>query len=97
MPHPMNNWRPKHSSALAMFQLGCWLEDTAVVLRTLSLRLDARIGANKLASGDGRLLGQMSAHELRDIGLSRADPAPLRDDWFVQCHEIARVTGTLFP
>jgi len=89
--------RPEHSSAAALFQLACWLQDAAVGLCMLAQRLDARIGAHKQAAADRRLFDRMSEHDLRDIGLSHGDLRPLRDDWFVHRHEITRVTGTLFP
>lgn len=92
----MDACRPQHSSAAALFQLACWLQDAAVALRAMAERLEAHIGAHQQAAADRRLLDRMSEHELRDIGLSRADLRLPREDWLVSRHEIARATGTLF-
>jgi uncharacterized protein YjiS (DUF1127 family) len=93
----MDACRPQHSSVAALFQLACWLQDMAMALRTLARRLNARIWAHRQATADRRLLDRMSEHELRDIGVSRADLWPLGDGWVVHRHDITRPAGALFP
>jgi uncharacterized protein YjiS (DUF1127 family) len=93
----MTTYVPQHYAPAALFRIGVWLRSTGLVLRRVAERLDFVIAARRKAGDDRRVLSEMSARELRDIGLGDAYAFALRAGDFRHGHETIRAIDWRCP
>jgi uncharacterized protein YjiS (DUF1127 family) len=93
----MTTYIPQHYAAATLFRIGAWLRSTGLTLRRAAERLDFLIATRRKVGDDRRLLGEMSARELRDIGLGDAYSHALRAGDFRHGHEASRAIDWRYP
>ena len=93
----MTTYVPKHYAAATLFRVGAGFRTMGLVLRRAAERLDSLIAARRKAGDDLRLLSEMSARELRDIGLSDSYSFALRPRDLHQGNETSRAIEGRYP
>ena len=93
----MTTYIPEHYAAATLFRVGAWLRNAGLRLRRAAERLDLSIAARRKAGDDRHLLGEMSARELRDIGLDDSYAHALRAGDFRHGQETTRAIDWRYP